>query len=65
MAVIHIIYDPLDPPIRIERLPDAVKVARLPIPDTHVTRDACSSHDEAAIGDIARRLAELLLEQLR
>lgn len=54
MARLHIIYDPLEPGL-ITRLPPTVKAAVLPIPDDLAGRD---------IYEIARKLAELLLEQI-
>lgn len=56
MSSLHILYDPTD---RLEIEPElvrlGVKVARLPIPDDLEGRD---------IYEVARKLAELLLEQI-
>lgn len=55
MARLTIVYDTLEPPLRVDAPPDSVKSAQLSVPDDLEGRD---------IYEIARRLAELLLEQL-
>lgn len=55
MARLHIIYDPLEPGLQVAHLPASIKSAVLPIPDDLEGRD---------IYEIARKLAELMLEQL-
>ncbi len=58
MAQLTIIYDTMDPPLQCKLDPslrDNVKVARLPLADDLTALD---------VYEVARRLAELLLEQM-
>lgn len=56
MAALTIVYDRLEPPLQFANFPvDDVKIARRPVPDDLT---------EVDLYEVARRLAELLLEQL-
>lgn len=57
MAQLHIIYDELEPPLQCfpGGGPQTVRIAQLPLADGLKDKD---------LYDVARRLAELLLEQI-
>jgi hypothetical protein len=58
MAQLTIIYDTIEPPVSFQRVPDGpqFRLAQMAIPDDLAETD---------VYNVARRLAELLLEQLR